>query len=252
MPAAGILQFTRDKRRPNARASKFLLVADPSLGSRSRLDLPLPPLPGARAEARAVASSVPTGRVAIVEGVDATEATVRRIAGANGVVHFATHAIVKDDDPFASFLALRPTSPESATDGLLTASEIYGLSLNADLIVLSACRSGGGRVTGDGIATFARAFIYAGSASVVTSLWDVADEPTNKLLPAFYQSWLAGASKAAALRSAQLRFLRELRAGRIHVSTPAGTITLPEHPVFWAGFGLVGRARLTKSASRPR
>jgi CHAT domain-containing protein len=240
VPAAGVLEFTQGKRRPDARASNVLLVADPSLGSRSRLDRPLPPLPGARAEARAVAMVVPGARAVIIEGSDATEATVRRTAGANGVLHFATHAIVKDDDPFGSFLALGPTSAETAADGLLTASEIYGLSLNADLVVLSACRSGGGSVIGDGIATFARAFIYAGTASVVTSLWEVADEPTNRLLPAFYRSWLRGASKASALRSAQLQFLRELRSGRVQVSTPAGIVSLPEHPVFWAGFGLVG------------
>jgi CHAT domain-containing protein len=74
----------------------------------------------------------------------------------------------------------------------------------ADLVVLSACRSGDGRVTGDGVATFARAFIYAGAPSVVVSLWDVADEPTSRLLPDFYRAWFGGQSKARALRAAQL------------------------------------------------
>ena len=86
-----------------------------------------------------------------------------------------------------------------AADGVLTAAEIYDWKLHADLVVLSACRSAGGRVTGDGIATFARAFIYAGTPTLVASLWDVADEPTNRLLPAFYRSWLGGQSKARAL-----------------------------------------------------
>jgi CHAT domain-containing protein len=106
--------------------------------------------------------------------------------------------------------------------------------------VLSACQSAGGRVTGDGISAFARAFIYAGTASLVASLWDVADEPTNRLLPNFYRAWLAGESKARALRGAQLRLLRDLRAGRVRIDTPAGVVSIPEHPVFWAGFALFG------------
>lgn len=147
--------------------------------------------------------------------------------------------IVRDDDPFGSFLALAP-SAVAGTDGLLTSREVYHLDLDADLVVLGACRSAGGRVTGDGISAFARAFIYAGAASLIASAWDVADEPTNRLLPDFYRSWLGGRSKGRALREAQLRLLRELRAGRLRISTPAGEVTLPEHPVFWAGFALFG------------
>jgi CHAT domain-containing protein len=147
---------------------------------------------------------------------------------------------VADADPFTSFLALAPSGPTAPADGTLTAQEIYGLKLSADLVVLSACRSGSGRVTGDGIATLARAFIYAGAPSLVTSLWDVADQPTNRLIASFYKSWFAGVSKARALRAAQLKVLADLRLGRVEVDTPAGTITRPEHPVFWAGFALVG------------
>jgi CHAT domain-containing protein len=106
--------------------------------------------------------------------------------------------------------------------------------------VLSACRSAGGRVTGDGISAFARAFIYAGTASLVASQWDVADEPTNRLLPDFYRRWLSGQSKARALREAQLRLLRDLRAAKVQIETPVGKALLPEHPVFWAGFALFG------------
>jgi CHAT domain-containing protein len=147
---------------------------------------------------------------------------------------------VQDNDPFASFLALGQSGGEADSDGLLTAQEVYQWSLNADLIVLSACRSGGGRITGDGVAAFTRAFIYAGTPSVVASLWDVADEPTKRLLPGFYGAWLGGQSKARALRTAQLRLLSELRSGKVQIATPAGLITLPEHPAFWAGFVLIG------------
>ncbi len=104
----------------------------------------------------------------------------------------------------------------------------------------SACRSGSGDVSGDGIATFARAFIYAGTPSVVTRLWDVADQPTNRLMPEFYRSWFGGLSKASALRAAELKLLADLRAGRVKIDTPAGPLIVPEHPVFWAGFALIG------------
>jgi len=239
VPAGALLEFTAAKRDPRARGGRVMLVADPSV-SQSRLDQPLSPLPGARTEVRAISGLLPARRVTLLEGARASESNVRHSSAGQAVLHFATHAIVRDDDPFASYLALARTANGEPADGHLTAQEIYGLSTSADLVVLSACRSGSGRVTGDGIATLARAFIYAGAASLVTSLWDVADEPTNQLLPDFYRSWLAGASKARALRAAQLYVLRELRAGRMAITTPAGTVSLPEHPVFWAGFALVG------------
>jgi len=72
------------------------------------------------------------------------------------------------------------------------------------------------------------------------SLWDVADEPTNRLIPDFYRAWLGGASKARALRTAQLRLLADLRAGRVRVETVAGPVVIPEQPIFWAGFALFG------------
>ena len=108
------------------------------------------------------------------------------------------------------------------------------------MVVLSACESAGGLVTGEGITTFARAFIYPGTPSLVASVWDVADEPTHRLVPEFYRAWFGGAAKARALRMAQFRLLRDLRAGTVAVDTPLGRVVLAEHPVFWAGFSLFG------------
>jgi CHAT domain-containing protein len=241
VPAGAVLQYTAPKRRADARTGSMLVLADPALPRLSALDKPLPRLPGARSEAAAIARLVPAGRLTVLQGGEATEATVRDAVQGRAVLHFATHAIVRDEDPFGSFLALGPTAGGgTGSDGLLTSEEVYALDLNADLVVLSACQSAGGRVTGDGISAFARAFIYAGTASLVASLWDVADEPTNRLLPDFYRGWLGGASKGRALRNAQLRLLRDLRAGRVRIDPPAGVVGLPEHPVFWAGFALFG------------
>ena len=242
-PAASILQFTAARQHPAGRTGDLLLVADPALPARSRFEKPLPRLPGARAEAAAIARLVPKGRVTILRDALATETAVRSAAARKAVVHFATHAIVRDDDPFGSFLAMGPESADTDRDGLLTAQEVYSWHLDADMVVLSACRSAGGRVTGDGVATFARAFIYAGTPSLVASLWDVADEPANRLLPGFYREWLGGQSKAGALRAAQLQLLRDLRAGKVQLQTAAGLVTLPEHPVFWAGFVLIGEPK---------
>ena len=239
-PAGAVLQYTAPKKRADARTGPMLLVADPALPKLTTLDRPLPRLPGARGEAAQIARLVPARRLTVLQDDNASENLTRENVADKAVLHFATHAIVSDDDPFASFLALGPAAGGTSADGRLTSQEVYGLDLEADLVVLSACRSAGGSVTGDGISAFARAFIYAGTASLVASLWDVADEPTNRLLPHFYKSWLAGASKSRALRDAQLRLLRDLRAGRVTLNTPAGLVAIPEHPVFWAGFALFG------------
>jgi CHAT domain-containing protein len=237
-PAGAVLQFTAATRHSDARAGTALLVADPATVRQSPLDPLLPPLTGARQEVEQIAALIPRQRTTVLEGRSATEPRVVAAAATTSILHFATHAIVRDDAPNDSYLAFSPAA--DAPTGLLKARDVYDLRVNADLVVLSACRSGGGPVTGDGIATFARAFIYAGTPSLVVSLWDVADEPTSRMLPAFYRTWLAGSSKAGSLRHAQLQLLADLRAGRVRVDTKAGPVVVPERPVFWAGFVLIG------------
>ena len=90
------------------------------------------------------------------------------------------------------------------------------------------------------MAGITRAFFYAGTPSVMATLWDVADEPTSTLILEFYRSLQKNPDKSQALRSAQLRLIRELRRGNVKVNTPVGPFTLPEDPVFWAGFVLQG------------
>ena len=83
---------------------------------------------------------------------------------------------------------------------MLTTAAVYGLHLHTKLVVLSACSTGRGQITGDGVAGLSRAFLYAGTASVMTTLWDVVDEPTASLMPRFYDGLEKGASRSAALR----------------------------------------------------
>jgi CHAT domain-containing protein len=125
-------------------------------------------------------------------------------------------------------------------DGLLDARAIYGLNLHSDLVFLSACRSGVGKISNDGVMGLTRAFLYAGAASVIVSLWDVADEPTSRLVVEFYKNWLNGQDKASSLRQAQLHLLRDLRAGRLKIRSETGELVLPEDPVFWASFVVEG------------
>jgi CHAT domain-containing protein/tetratricopeptide (TPR) repeat protein len=239
VPAGAMFHYTARQRRADARSGPALLVADPSHAPAPLGEPPLPRLPGAATEVRDVAAVLTPARTVVLSGDAATEPRVLAAMASRTLLHFATHGIVSDARPLSSYLALGRPGDGSAT-GRLTAAEIYELRLDADLVVLSACRSGAGQPTGDGMAVLARAFVYAGASSLVVSLWDVADEPTNRLLPAFYRSWLQGAGKAEALRAAELRLLADLRAGRVVVHTRMGDLVLPEDPAFWAGFVLLG------------
>jgi CHAT domain-containing protein len=197
-------------------------------------------LPAAREEVRAIAKQLPNANSTILIGPEATEAAFRLAARGKNVLHLATHGVINSDQPFESYLLLSGDGRTSANDGHLTAEEIYGLDLDADLVVLSACRTGTGSVGGEGIAHLARAFFYAGSSSMIVTLWDVEDKASSELLTRFYGNWLGSESKSASLRRAQLSLIKDLREGRIQSRTPAGVLMLPEHPFFWAGFILVG------------
>ena len=204
------------------------------------LDRPLLALPGARDEASAIARLAPRQSVVTLQGELAD-----RGVGAGQGERQARDSLrdACDRQRRRAVLVVPRAGTTDATpnhDGTLTAQEIYGLQLQADLVVLSACRSGGGKLTGDGMATFARAFMYAGTPSMITSVWDVADESSARLVPEFYRVWRGGTSKARALRAAQLTFLKNLRAGTLKVDTAAGQVVLPEHPALWAGFMLIG------------
>jgi CHAT domain-containing protein len=235
-PTTAIFRFTdAAAKRAAGMPPTYLLVADPASMAKGPNRLPLAALPGARREVAAIQRQLPPKDVVVLRGDAAREPDVRARMQSATVIHLATHGIVRNDDPLDSFLALGGSSRSDA-DGRLTAAKVYDLDLRADLIVLSGCRTAVGAISGDGIASLTRAFLSAGAASVIATLWDVADEPTYRLLPDFYRARGRGAHKAEALRSAQLRLLEHLRAGQIKI----GDVSLPEDPFLWAGFVLVG------------
>ena len=228
--------------RPAPTGSSWVLVADPS--PRPRGATALPALPAAAREVAAAAATAPPGAVHRMAGSAASERAFRAALGDARVVHIAAHAVVPEKDPSSAFLAFgrgaATAASDASSDGRLTAAEIYDLRVGADLVVLSACRSGLGRITGDGVAGFTRAFISAGARTVVASLWDAPDESARRLMATFYQRLAAGDDKADALAAAERKLLADLRAGRVKVTSPAGEIILPPHPAIWAGFRVHG------------
>jgi CHAT domain-containing protein/tetratricopeptide (TPR) repeat protein len=239
VPAAGVLRFGADARARAAEApAHALLVADPAPFP-SAPGPPLRPLPGTRSEVDAVRATL-GGEATRLVARHATEAdVVARLSGST-TVHLATHGLVDDERSLDSFVALGRTGATATTDGRLTVAEVYDLRLRADLVFLSACRSGRGRVTGDGILGLTRAFLSAGAATVVATLWDVADEPSSQLVAGFYSGLATDGSKSRALRAAQLALIGRLRSGQVSVRSAAGVLRLPEDPALWGAFVVVG------------
>jgi CHAT domain-containing protein len=187
----------------------------------------LAPLPHAEREAREVARLYGGDSARAYVGTEATEHLLRQEAGRNRVLHLATHGILDDRSPMHSHVLLaRGTSPDD--DGLLEAGEILALPLHADLVVLSACESGRGRVApGEGVIGLSWALAVAGARTTVVSQWKVDSASTTALMLAFHGERRRGASTAQALRVAAAR-LREMPEYR--------------HPFYWGGFVAIGPA----------
>jgi CHAT domain-containing protein len=122
------------------------------------------------------------------------------------VLYFATHGVLKDDDPNQSFVALAKAPGQ---DGRLRVADIYRMKIHARLVILAACRTGAGQVTGDGVNGLVRAFTFAGSSNLISSLWSAPEKQTSELMGWFHQYWLQeGKSVDQALRAAQLQRLK--------------------------------------------
>jgi CHAT domain-containing protein/Tfp pilus assembly protein PilF len=218
-PSASVLSWLRTREAEGARGSGWLGVADPALPADSGLE----PLPGAEREVAELAERFDPGARVVLTGAEATEAAFRELAPGRATIHLAAHGVVSDLDPLASAVAL---APGDGHDGWLRTPEVFGLDLSADLVVLSGCSTGLGKLSGDGILGLSRAFLFAGAPAVVVSLWDVSDRATADLMEDFYEAReVEGLSGARSLRHAQLA-LRERH----------------PHPFLWASFTVIGRA----------
>jgi CHAT domain-containing protein len=130
------------------------------------------------------------------------------------IVHFATHAIVDNDHPDLSGIALSLFNERGEPrDGFVRLHDVYNMKLPVDLVVLSGCSSAMGKpIAGEGLISLLRGFMYAGTRRVVASLWKVDDEATSELMTTFYRGvWKDGLTPSAALRAAQLELMSQRR-----------------------------------------
>jgi CHAT domain-containing protein len=221
-PAIQVLALM-EPQQPQPNFSGALVVGNPTMPAPQREfgePLRLAPLPGAEREAQAIAAALHTSALV---GAEATETTVTAQMADAGMIHLATHGLL--DDFGTGIPGAIALAPDGRNDGLLTVDEILKLRLQATLVVLSACDTGQGRITGDGVIGLSRALITAGSSSVVVSLWAVPDAPTAELMTEFYRQMQQGQDKAQALRQAMLETMQ----------------TNPK-PRDWAAFTLIGVA----------
>lgn len=186
-----------------------------------------PALADAREEANELAKIYARDATVVRVGTAATERAVKRDAGAHSILHFAVHGVLDNRDPMYSRIILGKGGGE---DGALQAWELARLRLRADMVVLSACDTGRGRVdAGEGMVGIAWALFVAGSRSAVVSHWPVSSRATRHLMVEFHRRYRAApttpAAKAEALRQARLTTLRD---------------SATRHPFYWSSFVLVG------------
>lgn len=215
-PSIQTLEFTQALAKRVVSLGGALVVGDPTMPEYDGIRLLK--LNGARQEAIDVGKLLNT---APLLGEQATKKNVLEQMQSATVLHFATHGLldtIEGDIPGAIALA-----PSGMDNGFLTSGEIFDLKLKADLVVLSACDTGRGKITGDGVLGLSRSFVAAGVPSVVVSLWAVGDHSTSIFMNHFYRNLRTSPNKALALRQAMLSTMKQY-----------------PNPIDWAAFTLVG------------
>lgn len=158
---------------------------------------------------------------------NATEEAFKNEAGRYDIIHMAMHTIVNDLHPAFSKMIFAPDD-KGTEDGFLNTYEVYNVRLDAMMVVLSSCNTGMGMfVTGEGLLSLARGFLFAGSRSVVMSMWEVEDISASEVIKSFYRNMRSGMTKSAALRSARLSFLSTADQAR-------------SHPYYWSTLVIYG------------
>lgn len=242
-PSVSVLSAIRSNllQREGENSRELLAVADPVYGSQagdmrgSNPDIygilkavgGLTSLPNTRVEVEQIAELYPKEKVTLLMGKEANEKNIKHTELRDyRLLHFAAHGIINEDQSEFSSLVLS-ADEDGQEDGFLMMREVFDLKLNADLVTLSACRTAlGQRIRGEGIHSLARAFLYAGTSSVLVSLWDVSDKSTAALMKRMYGSMVVnGDNKVGALRKAKLEMIE----GEQY-----------SHPYYWAPFVLIG------------
>jgi len=252
VPSMSALAAERARRSTDAPSKTVAIFADPvfertderltgvgalptpqtSVETGTRSSLELRRLPYSGREAHEIAALVPETARSVSEGFSANrDELLSADLQQYRYVHFATHGVVDSRYPALSALALSQFDRQGhALPGFLRLNDIYNLSLNADLVVLSACDTALGReIRGEGLVGLTQAFLYAGTKSLVLSLWQVSDSATAVLMARFYEHLIKeGAPPGEALRAAQLSMATERRWA---------------DPYYWGAFILLGDVR---------
>jgi CHAT domain-containing protein len=196
---------------------KALILANPQLVEAGSV------LKFAEVEAESVGKLFPQS--VLLRGAEASKSAFVKLSPGYDVLHLACHGVMDQTEPMLSNLRL---AGDNENNGVLTVREIFDLNLDAGLVTLSACNTGTGEVTGSGFEFMGmtRAFLYAGTPSVLASLWCVDDRATAELMELFYKNLLAGLTKSEALQKAQLTMMKKY-----------------ENPYYWGAFVLYGDYR---------
>jgi CHAT domain-containing protein len=231
VPSLGILNLTHAEITSPRNGKGALVVGNPLMPSfipaSGGIAQKLNQLPGAEQEARAVAGRFRS--TPLIGSAATKDEVLRRLPNAR-IVHLATHGLLdQTTNGFQSALAF---APDADGNGFLSMQEIQNLKLNADLVVLSACDTALGKMSGDGILGLSRSLITAGTPSVIVSLWAISDESTAYLMDHFYAQLERGQDKAGSLQTAMLDTIKRYPA-----------------PLNWAAFVLIGE---TTVAPRPQ
>ena len=212
LPSASVIEYVVKKRK--AEKETLLVLANPKTDYAS--------LEFAEIEGKIISKLFPQNEV--YSGEMATETVAKKKVSSFNTIHFATHGEFNDRQPLQSGLIL---AKDEENDGFFQVHEIFGMDLrNANLVTLSACETALAKIIGgDDLVGLSRGFIYAGTPSILATLWKVDDPATYKLMELFYRNWKQGMSKPEALRIAQMT-LKNMPQYR--------------HPYYWAPFVMIG------------
>jgi CHAT domain-containing protein len=228
-PSLSVLHEISDRTRQTITNGSLIAFGNPVIGRDEKLNQDLCPLPEAETEVAEVAAAARSKMKKVLIGRDADEKSFKALAPTYATIHLATHGVLNNRDPLYSHLLLTKTEGDVENDGSLEAREIMNMHFNADLVVLSACETGNGRISpGEGVIGMSWAFFVAGTRSMVVSQWRVNSASTSQLMQNFYQALARRrnrGTKSEALREASIRLLKDPRY---------------RHPFYWAGFVLVG------------
>lgn len=234
VPALGVLRATEhmageQNRGGGTKEDKLLAFGNPAIKQVPGLGA----LPYSEQEVKQISTLFGEARSMVKMGKTATKSALTALAPNYNVIHLATHGLIDEEHPMDSAVLL---ATEGGDDGILSVRDILKLPvLKAHLVTLSACQTGRGKISGDGVAGLSRAFIIAGTPSVLVSLWNVDDVMTAYQMESFYKDYLASESKATALRAAQLKTIGFMEKGLAAAGSRA-------NPRYWAAFQLVGEA----------